>query len=92
MSNHDWYVNKLGSLVPCPLEPQFHYPFSIIMILMIAILCIFWRRKKKNRKNLKCEQSKPSCTGVPRQGPASSGSQTPDTGRRVPSPLSLSLL
>lgn len=49
---------------------------------MIAILCIciFWRRKKKNRKNLKCEESKPSCTGVPRQGPASSGSQTPDTG------------
>uniref|UniRef100_A0A803LQP5 Uncharacterized protein n=1 Tax=Chenopodium quinoa TaxID=63459 RepID=A0A803LQP5_CHEQI len=37
-------------------------------------------RKKKNIKNLKCEESKPSCTGVPRQGPASSGSQTPDTG------------
>lgn len=97
-SNHDWYVNKFGSLVPSPLEPLLNDHFSfyimIIILIMIAILCIciFWRRKKKNRKNLKCEESKPSCTGVPRQGPASSGSQTPDTGRRVPSPLSLSLL
>ncbi|KAL8474015.1 hypothetical protein ACS0TY_030751 [Phlomoides rotata] len=59
-------------------------------VVIPGITCIFWRIKK--RKNEKCEESKPSCTGVPRQGPASSGSQRPDTDRRVPSPLSLSLL
>ncbi|KAL6520073.1 ATP synthase subunit H protein (Va0H) (atp6H) (Atp6v0e) [Orobanche hederae] len=45
-----------------------------------VIACIFWLNKK--RKNEKCEESKPSCTGVPRQGPATSGSQRPDTDRR----------
>ncbi|KAL6513793.1 ATP synthase subunit H protein (Va0H) (atp6H) (Atp6v0e) [Orobanche minor] len=93
---NSWYINNLGggSFVPSPLE-QLNYPFHFcILIIFIAIICIFifWRIKNKKRKNEKCEESKPSCTGVPRQGPASSGSQTPDTDRRVPSPLSLSLL
>ncbi|KAL3646593.1 ATP synthase subunit H protein (Va0H) (atp6H) (Atp6v0e) [Castilleja foliolosa] len=90
---HSWYLKTLG--IPSPLE-QLNYPFIlsiiIICISVIAIICLFWRIKNKKRKNEKCEESKPSCTGVPRQGPASSGSQTPDTDRRVPSPLSLSLL
>jgi len=75
------YING----VPSPLE-QWNYKFLffilIICISVIALISLFWRIKK--RKNAKCEESKPSCTGVPRQGPASSGSQTPDTDRRVP--------
>nr|AKQ51030.1 Cytochrome c maturation subunit C [Neobartsia pedicularoides] len=92
--SHSWYINTFG--VPSPLE-QFNDPFffgiiSISVIVIICILFLFWRIKNKKRKNSKCEESKPSCTGVPRQGPASSGSQTPDTDRRVPSPLSIYLL
>lgn len=91
---HDWYVKNFGKFVPSPLEPlltdNFGFFFiGILLIVVFSISLLLWRRK---RKNFKCEESKPSCTGVPRQGPASSGSQTPDTGRRVPSPLSLSLL
>ncbi|KAL6496003.1 ATP synthase subunit H protein (Va0H) (atp6H) (Atp6v0e) [Orobanche hederae] len=94
---HNWYrhIETLGG-VESPLEQFYTYTFLqlfffIIGISVSVIACIFWLNKK--RKNEKCEESKPSCTGVPRQGPASSGSQRPDTDRRrYVIALSLSLL
>lgn len=59
----NWYINNPGGggFVPSPLEQLNYYPFHFcILIIFIAIICIFWRIKNKKRKNEKCEESKPS--------------------------------
>nr|YP_010722477.1 hypothetical protein P4C39_mgp03 [Cuminum cyminum]WDV16671.1 hypothetical protein [Cuminum cyminum] len=46
---HDWYVENFGSLVPSPIEPLYCEPYSVILIIMIAILSIIilWRNNRR---------------------------------------------
>nr|YP_010144821.1 hypothetical protein KYW51_mgp04 [Mirabilis jalapa]QQL93539.1 hypothetical protein [Mirabilis jalapa] len=59
---HYWYIRTVS--IHSPLEPfhfsiNYQFLFSIISVIAILCLFLFWHIRNKKRKNKKCEESKP---------------------------------